>query len=188
MKGAAMKKSYLFLGLALAVMLSAGQVFADAIITDLDISKDGPTNINSKYWSGEDQNVFKNGQLNNSSEKTEEAWLEALLGKVYDSKDIFTITRIEAGTGGLGADVKSLTDFNPGFHWDYAVVKYGNFWMAYEDTKSDHLLSTEFLGKGISHITFFDPPTTNVPEPAIIGLLGFGLAGLVTVARKSRHQ
>ena len=106
------------------------------------------------------------GQLNNANASTEEVWLEGLLNRY----DIYYINRIEAGTGGLGTDVKELTNYEPrGIDWDYAVVKYGNYWAAYEDTEADEFLTVTGEKYGISHITFFgiriETPVTPIVPP-----------------------
>lgn len=175
-----MKKVLFLASLILTTLILATTVMADTLVQDVDTANQ-LTDINPLYWKGSDSNPSGKSQLNNADPTTEEAWLEALLGKVFDS-DIFFITRIEAGSNGLGSDVKQVTDFDPGMHWDYAVVKFGNYWIAYQDTNADHLLTTGNLRYGISHITFFDPPT--VPEPTTMLLLGLGLVGLAGLRKK----
>jgi hypothetical protein len=175
-----MKKTLILASLILILLVSATQVVADMMVVDIDTANP-LSDINSLYWSGSDKNTLNNNQLKNANPVTEEAWLEALLGK-FNDPDTFYIDRIEAGHGGLGSDVKQLTNFDPGFHWDYAVVKYGNYWIAYEDTGADHLLTTDRFRNGISHITFFDP--SPVPEPATMLLLGLGLMGVAGIRRK----
>jgi hypothetical protein len=175
-----MKKTFILASLIL-ILLAATQVVADMKVTDVDTTN-SLTDINALYWDGNDTNQSGRGQLKNANPVTEEAWLEALLGFPYDEKTIIYIDRVDKGSRGLGSDVKQLIDYDPGFHWDYAVVKYGNYWIAYEDTDQDHLLTTGRFQNGISHITFFDP--TPVPEPTTLLLLGFGLIGLSGIRRK----
>jgi len=147
------------------------------LVTDIDLP-----GLNPAYWTGDDMN--NTDQLKNADPGTEEAWLEALLGKDYDDPSVNLIYRILKGTGGLGFDDKSLTDFDPGFLWAYAVVKYDGMWIAYENNGLNNLLTTDTFDWGISHITFFGP--TSVPEPATMLLLGLGLMGLIGFRRKLR--
>lgn len=165
-------------GVGHSYLASLGPI-TNKMVTDID-----PPGFNPAYWTGDDMN--NTGQLLNADPRTEEAWLEALLGKDYDDPSVNLIYRILKGTGGLGLDDKSLTDFDPGFLWAYAVVKYDGMWIAYENNGINNLLTTDTFDWGISHITFFGP--TSVPEPTTILLLGLGLIGLmivlVTVRRK----
>src|SRR6266850_3393616 len=86
--------------------------------------------------------------LHDSSPKTEQAWLETLLG---GTKLSFVLDVQQPA----GADGKSLTNYNPGVDWDYAIVKYAKIWSAYSDSPNDNLLSVGPLSKGISHVDFF---------------------------------
>jgi hypothetical protein len=183
----------IFAGAALAILPSlATPAVADILLTDIDILPGFPlTDMNSTYWTGSDDNPSDWMELNNANPTTEEAWLEALLGLVYDDPSVSYFDRIEANEGGLGADDKFLTDFDPDFSWEYAVVKYANYWNAYQDIPSDDLLTVaseqEKLSNGISHITFFNG-APSVPEPPIMLLLGSGLIGLAVFSRKLRKK
>jgi len=181
-----MKKTLILTSLILMLLLSSTQVMADTKVTDIDTTNQ-LTDINPLYWKGSDTNPSGKSQLKNANPVTEEAWLEALLGKSYNDPQVTYIDRIEAGSGALGSNLKQLTDYNPGFTWDYAVVKYGNYWIAYEDTDNNDLLTIDKFKNGISHVTFFDPnPTHSLPEPTTILLLGAGLLGLVGLRKKSK--
>lgn len=120
--------------------------------------------------------IGSSGQLGNSNPTTEEAWLEGLLGLTYNDPSVNFLDDIQANEGGIGDDDKQLTNYDPGFAWDYAIVKYNGQWIAYEDTGNDNLLTTGIFPKGISHVDFFGPQP--VPEPATMLLLGSGLIGL----------
>jgi hypothetical protein len=160
---------------------------ASLLLDDSDIVAGDLTDVNSTYWTDTDDNPSDWKELNNANPTTEEAWLEALLGLVYDDPSVSYFDRIEAGTGGLGLDDKSLTDFDPGFTWEYAVVKYANYWNAYQDNPGDDLLTVGQLSNGISHITFFNG-APSVPEPPMMLLVGSGLIGLAVFSRKRRKR
>lgn len=183
-----MKKIMIFASSILILLVAATQVLADRMVTDIDTFNyeyKQIIDVNSRYWKGSDTNTLYNDQLKNANPVTEEAWLEALLGFTYDEKTVMYIDKIEAGKDGLESGLKQLTAYDPGFHWDFAVVKYGNYWIAYEDTDKDHLLTTDRFRNGISHITFFAP--SPVPEPATMLLLGLGLMGVAGIRRKFKQ-
>jgi len=137
------------------------------------------------YWAGSDQNPSLFSQLNNANEDTVEAWLEALLGLDYNDSSVNLIDRKSAGSDGIGLDDKGLVGYDPGFTWTYAVVKYGEYWAAYDDGGTPDLLTTGPLAFGVSNVTFFNGGDgngngngTKVPEPGTLFLLGIGLVSV----------
>jgi len=160
--------------LCFAFVFMAAPAAADMMLTDSD-----PPAYNPMHWFGNDTNPSAFSQLYNSNPTTEEAWLEGILGKTFNDPTVNFVGKIEDPFGGP----KQLINFNPGIGWDYAVVKFGNFWAAYEDTFNDNLLTTWPLPYGVSHVTFFGG-STSVPEPATILLVVSGLIGLVGFRKK----
>jgi len=133
-----MNKVFLLSFFTLGLIFVTIPVMADMLVLDID-----PPNTNPTYWIGDDVNVIftipNQGQLVNSNEATEEAWLEGLLGLAYNSPLVGNPQRILAGQGGIGLDEKQLFNYNPGFAWDFVVIKYDNNWIAYLDTNNDNL-------------------------------------------------
>jgi len=85
----------------------------------------------------------------------------------------------------------SWTYDNSGSLVTYWHVKYGgqDQWVVQgngQPVSSGTWLNDGGIGQSISHITFFDSGQAQIPEPALLALLGLGLAGLVAVrGRKS---
>jgi len=169
--------------------LMVGPVAADMLVVDVDTAN-ALTDINATYWSGSDENnETDNGQLVNSDPDTEEAWLEALLGLVFDDPSVEYFDRIGAGNGGLGIDDKSI-NLNVGFSFEYAVVKHNGFWSAYQNDGDTTLTVPTTIAEyrnGISHISFFNGDNGNgheVPEPATLLIVGGSLLGLALYSRR----
>jgi hypothetical protein len=170
--------------LCLAFLLFAYTPVSATLITGFD------NTLTSAYWYGTLDNpvefVKEKGVpisgLVNSNPETEEAWLEALLGLTYDDGSVELYSKIE-----YPADPEVLlhSNYNPGFNFEYAVVKYGNFWAAYESDPGAgglDVLNVGPLENAISHVTYFNG--TPIPEPSTMLLLGFGLIGLAAFGRK----
>lgn len=122
--------------------------------------------------------------------------------KVAQINGVYSYRKDEA----IGAlDKKDLAGgWNPGFAWDYAIVKVdgpNDYWYLFIDDNAslslisgDDILTTPVVGtdpfntgrppKGISHISWFS--STAVPEPATIILLGLGLLGVARLRKKAK--
>ncbi|MCJ7541477.1 MAG: PEP-CTERM sorting domain-containing protein [Desulfobacterales bacterium] len=113
----------------------------------------------------------------------EEAWLEGLLGLIYDDPTVEFISKDETG---------DPLDVVPS-SWTYAVLKYGvgapgalnpNHWAIMDD--GDFTLEIGDIAglptNGLSHVSYFGP--RSVPEPATMLLLGSGLLGLALFGRQ----
>ena len=111
----------------------------------------------------------------------EEAWLEGLLGLIYDDPSVEFIQKDETG---------DPLDVVPS-SWTYAVLKYGvgappapDHW-AIVDDGNNILEIGDIAGlptTGLSHVSYFGPQS--VPEPATMLLLGSGLLGLALFSRQ----
>ena len=147
----------------------------------------------------------------NPSEANEKGYLADYLGlTVPQVEELYVFDKWEAPTYPWGQ--KDLADgFNPGFSWDYAIVKVdgpNDYWYLFMDDNSslqlsggDDILTTPAQGTvlipgtvaaslsfnggnyGISHVTWFR--TSEVPEPTTLLLLGLGLLGIAGIRRKN---
>jgi hypothetical protein len=148
----------LAIGAALLVVIFAGPASADPII--------GTTT-----------------DLHDSSPKTEQAWLQGLLGAGNTLSFVLDVQQP------AGADGKSLSNYNPGVDWDYVIVKYGKNWTAFSDSPNDNLLSVD-VSKGISHVDFFKNGggSVSVPEPSVLMLVSAGLAVVTPLVWSRRRR
>jgi hypothetical protein len=175
-----MNRLWIVAAAAFMVMAFAGSpASADTLVGDIDTA-DPLSDINPTVWSGSDQNPSLPNQLADSSPATEEAWGEAILGL---TTDLVFIDRDE-----LSGTETSLSGYDPGFTFQYAIVKYAGFWALYSDSENDNLLDVGPFDFGISHVTFFNPDGVTVPEPSIALLLGTGLVGVGAFARARRRR
>jgi hypothetical protein len=164
--------------LALGLSVLALPVYADPLVAD-DSAINGAINP---------------GQLSPDSPAEEEAWLENVLGYSYNSSII-----VFAGKVDFNPEIaNALTNYDPGFVWDYAVVKIGGSktitdHFAFSDFPDDNKLTINItddydLKYDISHITFFSlNNSVPVPEPATMLLFGTGIAGLAAAGRRKKN-
>lgn len=172
---------------ALLIMAMGGTLIstsahADSLITDIDT--DDIWTVYSQFWDGDDTNSC---ELNNGSKKAEENWVEALLGLEYDNPSLNLIKKE------IVAENKTVqVNYDPGFAWDYAVVKIGNKWFAFADDGDDDLLSFDLtdqsFNNAMGHQSFysFDYVPKEVPEPTTLMLMGAGIAVLGACRRRRR--
>ena len=172
-----MKRLWIVAAALMVTALSGSPALADLLVADID-TVDPLSDINPAVWSGSDQNP--SNTLVNADPSTEEAWGEAILGLntdlVFIDRDLFS-----------GNDT-SLSGYDPGFAFEYAIVKYANIWALYLDSDSNNLLDVGPFDFGVSHVTFFNPDGVAVPEPSIALLLGAGLGGIAVFAQARRRR
>jgi len=166
-----MKKLLLFLLVSGLALISTPAWATSILVFDWDTPQSADTGA---YWTGSDYNDGYANNLINSNPTTEGGWLNGLLGQ--DHPPVTFYSKLEGSFG------KSITlDTSAYLDWEYAIVKYGDNWVAYYNT-GDNILVHPDLGYGVSHISFFN--ATPVPEPATMILLGVGLVGVASFGRK----
>jgi hypothetical protein len=172
-----MKRLWIVAAVLMVTALAGSPASADTLVGDID-TVDPLSDINPAVWSGSDQNP--SNLLVNSDPSTEEAWGEAILGL---TTDLVFIDR-----DGFGDGVSSLTGYDPGFAFQYAIVKYDGWWALYLDSDGNNLLDAGPFAFDVSHVTFFNPDGVAVPEPSVALLLGAGLVGINAFVRARRRR
>ena len=148
------------------------------LVEDQDILTRPLTDVNAAYWSGSDTNTLAGFSLLSGAKGDAGVlvWLKALLGQTPEYNDPNKTPSLIAQMQ-WSADDKQVT-INPGFQWQYAVVKFGNLFIALEND-NNFILTTPKFQRGVSNIRFY-----GVSEPSTMLLLGFGLIGLAAFGRK----
>lgn len=99
-------------------------------------------------------------------------------------------TAVVAGATKFEDETLSLTVNAAGF--SYALGKYGNgnsgagsvVWYFPDGAAGDITLPEKYMGKGLSHITLFNPGRSNVPDGGTTAmLLGLALSGIAMLRR-----
>jgi hypothetical protein len=148
----------------------------DVLVTDVDPPDTG-------WWMKSDTfDTNPDANLHDSGIATENAWVAGILDYAVDRVTSIPDGKINNPVGGDNF----ASGFDPGFSWDFAIVKYGNVWSLYQDDASnDNLVTVGPFGNGISHMSFFGDTSVLVPEPLTLILLGIGLLGVAGLRRKN---
>ncbi len=179
-----MKKSMIALMTLLIVLTMPFAAWSypmeDTLVTDVDPPSTG-------WWMKDEAPDSNPDQwLANSNEETESAWVAGILGPDRAVDWLGKIDETNASEfPGVPLGEKSSVGFNPGFSWDFVLVKYDGYWALYEDDASnDNRVTVGPFGNGISHMSFYHSTSTQVPEPVTLVLLGIGLLGVAGLGRK----
>jgi len=184
-RGNTMKRTFIAVTLGLMLIFTASPVWS----LTLPWIYDSPIDSIVAYGSG------------SPNEASEQGYLALYLG-VNVSQLNTMYTYFKDNDIGLN-DYKDLNfGYDPGFSWDYAIVKVdgpNDFWYLFIDdngynlnlSMGDDILTTPPYGtpdynmgvtpKGISHVSWFT--LNQVPEPMTLLLLGLGIVGLAGVRK-----
>lgn len=154
-----------------------------------------PCHADTSDWDTFLKTIGKNDwEYKGSNPNNEFAWLESLEDELGELGTDWQYRKINYHT-------KWLKDFRyTPFDWEYVIVKWGRHWSAYRNEDLDEILDGTYkFRRATSHLTFLGPsksdpghcspdPSTSVPEPASLLLLGFGLVGIALFSMRAHRQ